>query len=82
MSRTLQSTWRLEFPQFEKVLFEHASRHLLQRVSDGAFKESSRVDPNSSTALAAGPYDPDRTVMTPGTTYEVEVERHLGFRTK
>jgi hypothetical protein len=82
MSRTLQSTWRLESPQLEKVLFEHANRHLLQRVSDGAFKESDRVDLNTSTAPAACPYDPDRIVMTPGTTFEVEVERHLGFRTK
>ena len=83
MSRTLQATWHLESPQLEKVLFEHASRHLLQRVSDGVFfKESDHVDLNTSTAPAACPYDPDRIVMTPGITYKVEVEGLLGFRTK
>lgn len=82
ISRTLQNTWRLQLPDLVKILFEYAKRHLMEQVSKGAPVDDARVDLNSSTAPAKCPYDSARVAMDPGSSFEVDVKRNLGFRTE
>ena len=80
ISRTLEAIWKLAPPQLDKVLYEFAKRHLQDKVSDGTDIPDEQVDLNTSTAPQECPCELERISMIPGSRFEVEVRRQMGFR--
>lgn len=71
--------WRLSDADLIRVLFEIGHRKVAERVKSGTLQPDLRVVVSPETHPAICPYDPARIQQPEGATFEIEIERRMGF---
>lgn len=78
VSGTLAACWQLPSNLLERVLFEYGSRHLIQKLKDGALSDKEELFLHTGNAETPCPFDPQRIGVVQGSRFEVDnVEEKL-----
>ena len=79
ISRSLNVMWALQRDDLKKVLFEHARRHIEERIAGGNFEPPDPLILDSYNAPKKCRYDPARITIPLDEPITIEVRRPFGF---
>ena len=70
ISRSLETTWRLDSEDLVKVLFEYAKRHIQGKVLDSTLSEYEEIQLSSYNVPSECPFDPSRIEYSVGKEFQ------------